>query len=199
MIAYIQGKLAQVEPTFAIVDCHGIGYKVFISLHTYGHIQGKETAKLLTHFVVREDAQLLYGFSEAFELQLFEYLISVSGVGGNTALMMLSSSNPAELSAAIARADVPMLKKIKGVGEKTAARIVLELKDKVSLLGGASAAQHAGMGEAAEVQQRRQEALAALVGLGIAKAVAEKRIAELMKTHDNALTVPELIKLGLRS
>lgn len=197
MIAYIQGKIAEIEPAFVIIDCNGVGYKILVSLTTHTKIRGQGTVKLHTYHLVREDAQLLYGFADKDEMFLFELLISVSGVGANTAITMLSSSLPREIAGYIQRGDVSNLKRIKGIGEKTAARIVLELKDK--LTGVASSP--LGVVAAADdgLSLKKQEALTALLSLGFPKAVMEKRIADILKAEGNDIAVEQLIKLALRN
>ncbi|MFN0200250.1 MAG: Holliday junction branch migration protein RuvA, partial [Bacteroidia bacterium] len=133
MIAYIEGKIAHKEPTHVVIDCHGVGYFIKISLHTYTQVQNLESVKLHTYFQVREDAHILYGFFDIKEKNLFEHLLSVSGIGGNTALTMLSATSAGELSSLIRTQNVLQLKRIKGIGQKTAERIVLELKDKLPM------------------------------------------------------------------
>jgi Holliday junction DNA helicase RuvA len=133
MIAHLEGNISEIDPTAVIIDCNGVGYLVKISLYTFSAIQKLPKVKLFTHLQVREDAHVLYGFSEVRERKLFEHLMSVSGVGGNTALMMLSSLSPDELAHAIVTANEKLLQSIKGIGGKTAARIILELKDKIKL------------------------------------------------------------------
>lgn len=196
MIAFVQGPLVELEPTHAVVDCSGVGYRVRISLNTYAAIQGKEKIRLLTHFMVREDAQLLYGFVEKQEQHLFELLIGISGVGGNTALMVLSSLSPADLLQAIAQEDVAALKRVKGIGAKTAGRIVLELKDKIQDTDLAGASQTlAPVGK----QAQKQEAAAALLSLGFGKADINKRLDKILADAAEDLTVEQLIKRALRN
>ena len=197
MIAYLNGPVAELEPAFVVVDCHGIGYKAWISLTTYTKIRGQEKVKILTHLHIREDAQVLYGFADRDELRIFEHLISVSGVGCNTAVAILSSSLPREVAGYIAQGDASSLKRIKGIGEKTAARIVLELKDKIGDLAYGTAA--SGGGQNAALSEKKQEALAALTALGFPKAVMEKRIAEILKAEGTAMPVEQLIKMALRN
>jgi len=197
MIAYVKGKLAHLEPALAIVDCHGIGYGVKISLTTYNSIQGKDEVRPWTFFQVREDAQILYGFSEESEKKLFELLISISGVGGNTALTILSSLSPKELFEAIRMEHTHVLKAVKGIGAKTAGRIVLELKDKIDVgeTGMASGATSAS----GSVNKTKQDALQALQQLGMPRAVMAKRVDQLIKEHGNEISVEEIIKLALKN
>lgn len=196
MIAYVQGKLAEAEPTHAIVECGGIGYMVRISLNTYGEIREREQVKLYTFFQVREDAHVLYGFSRPDEREIFELLISVSGVGGNTALLILSGMTTADLGQTLHTGNLAALKRIKGIGEKTAARILLELKDKIRPAGTAVSAPLAQAGESA---QNRSEALAALIRLGLPKAEMEKRLEKIEKEQGSGLSVEQMIKSALRN
>lgn len=131
MIAYVKGLLAHKNPSFVVIEAGGIGYHVNISLYTYTKIEGAETVKLLTHFHVKEDQQTLFGFYEEQERNIFRLLISVSGVGPATALVVLSSMNPDELRAAVIGEDVGTIRRVKGIGPKTAQRIILDLKDKM--------------------------------------------------------------------
>lgn len=193
MIAYLNGKIDQLEPTFVVVECAGVGYSARISLATYTQLRGKETIKLPTYLQVREDAQTLYGFYDPREKALFELLISVSGVGGNTAMMILSSTQVEEFYQAIQQEDVQSLKQVKGIGAKTAARIILELKDKIK-----GEAVEAVPGVDAHLGQKKQEALAALVNLGLPKAAMEKRVQEILQQHGAGVAVADIIKLALK-
>jgi len=194
MIAYLSGNVIELEPTHAIIDCHGVGYLAKISLNTYGQLKDQQVAKLHTYLQVREDAQTLFGFGEKKEKKLFEQLISISGVGGNTALMILSSLSAEELVSAIQQGDDQTLKRIKGIGAKTAARIVLELKDKVAtevpipqdLINNSSS-------------QKREEALAALLTLGFPKQTMIKRIEKILTDLGPDTSVEEIIKRALKS
>lgn len=203
MIAFLQGNIAEVDPTYAVIDCQGVGYMVKISLYTYSAIREAKTIKLHTHLQVREDAHVLYGFSEVRERKLFEHLISVSGVGGNTALMVLSSLSLDELAHAIVTANEKLLQSIKGIGGKTAARIILELKDKVKLdklVGELTPGSNAAAGASAfSGMQQREEALRALVNLGFPKLQMEKKLDDLIKKDGDGLTVEQLIKAALKS
>ncbi|MEL6252407.1 MAG: Holliday junction branch migration protein RuvA [Bacteroidota bacterium] len=196
MIAYLDGKLAQIDPSFAIIECNGIGYLVKISLNTFSQIKEKEKVKLLTYFQVREDAQVLYGFSNAREKVLFEQLISISGVGGNTAIMILSSISPEELYMAIQSEDTMALKRVKGIGAKTAGRIVLELKDKIKLDGEIASP---GVGQKLAESSKKQEALTALANLGLPKTQMSKRIDKILSEADGDLSVEQIIKQALRN
>lgn len=196
MIAFIEGKIAHIEPTHVIVDTGGIGYQVRISINTYERIREKPTTRLHTYFQVREDAQVLYGFDQAQEKKLFEQLISISGVGGNTAVVILSSISPEDLFTAIRTGDAFALKQVKGIGAKTAGRIILELKDKITLEGAEVGSGGAGK---ASISGQKEEAISALAQLGLSKSEAAKRIEKVQKAHGNQLPVAELIKLALRN
>ncbi|MEM7373841.1 MAG: Holliday junction branch migration protein RuvA [Bacteroidota bacterium] len=196
MIAYLSGKVAQLEPTHVIIDCGGIGYLVKISLNTYTQIQGKTEAKLHTHFMVREDAQVLFGFSDAKEQKLFEQLISISGVGGNTAITILSSISANDLVTAVANEDAATLKRVKGIGAKTAGRIILELKDKINLPATSSDTSMTGK---INLGQKKQEALAALIQLGFSRAQMSKRLDRIVQEQGEDVSVEEMIKLALRN
>lgn len=194
MIAYLEGKLAVKEPTHLIIDINGMGYEVKISLNTFSAIKLKESAKIYTHFHVKEDAQTLFGFFEASEKKRFLELISISGVGPSTALMILSSLSPDELANAIAAENTGMIQQVKGVGAKTAQRIVLELKDKMKKEG--------LLDKAVELvpsanNTLRIEALSALTTLGINKSVADKTIQSILKENQD-ISLEDLIKLALK-
>ena len=192
MFDFVEGKIAEKNPAFAVVDCHGVGYHLPISLNTFSRIPDSGIVKLFTHFVVREDAQLLYGFADKEERQLFRLLISVNGVGSATALMILSALPPSELSGIIASGNDIALRAIKGVGPKTAQRIIIELKDKVGKVG-----------IAAELfpnaqNKSKEEALSALVTLGFNKQAVEKFLDKQIKENPSGL-VEDLIRLGLKT
>lgn len=187
MYEYISGKLASLTAATAVVDCGGVGYLLEISLSTYSAIQEKEEVKLWVHEVIREDAHLLYGFYASAEREMFRMLLGVNGVGAATARMMLSSLSVEELTNAIASQDVKMVQRVKGVGAKTAQRIVLELQDKVSSFGVTVAAP--------AMNRNKEEALSALVMLGFPKVAADKVLQKL----DGKLSVEELIKESLKS
>jgi Holliday junction DNA helicase RuvA len=197
MIAFLDGKLAHKDPTYVIIDANGVGYLVKISLQTYGSLnQGNERVKLHTLLIVREDSQTLYGFSTIDEKELFENLLSVSGIGPSTAIVMLSSLSSNEIKQAIVSEDVRTVQSIKGIGAKTAARAIIELKDKLSKEIIAT-----GVNPTVFASQNltlRSEALSALVTLGIPKATAEKSVDQLLKRTGGDITLEELIKLALR-
>lgn len=196
MIAYLNGRLAHKDPTYVLLEVSGVGYEVKISLHTFAALKDKEQCKLLTYLHIKEDAHTLYGFMEGAEKRLFQHLISVSGIGPGTALMMLSSLNPSELEYAIVHEDVRTLSGVKGIGAKTAQRVILELRDKV--MKGEVINPSASLTATAH-NTVRQEALSALVTLGINRAAAEKSLDTLVKQHGNTLSLEELIKLALKN
>jgi Holliday junction DNA helicase RuvA len=191
MIDYISGTVIELNPAIVVIECNGIGYGINISLNTYGALEKKEKCIVFVHEAIREDAYILFGFAEKAERDLFRQLITVSGVGANTARMMLSSLKPSELSRAIVEADVNVLKAIKGIGLKTAQRIIVDLKDKVG--------KHAGSGEIIDFSDNtaREEALSALVMLGFAKNSASKTLDSLLK-ENRSLTVEELVRKALK-
>ncbi|MGB0881471.1 MAG: Holliday junction branch migration protein RuvA [Vicingaceae bacterium] len=192
MIAQIQGKLIDKTPTYVVIDCGGVGYEVKISLNTFSQLGESETCMLYTHFVVREDAQLLYGFKETSERELFRLLISVSGVGSATAMMILSSLSPNETKQAILNKDVNTLKSVKGIGAKSAERIIIDLRDKIGKVDGESIISEPLNNTV------KEEALSALVMLGFGKNPAEKALTKLIKSGED-FTVEELIKRALKS
>tara|TARA_B110000014_G_C20070902_1_gene558503 strand:+ start:227 stop:811 length:585 start_codon:yes stop_codon:yes gene_type:complete len=193
MITHIDGILEEKNPAFTIIDVNGIGYLLYITLNTYSELPDKGRVRLLTHFVVREDAQLLYGFSTIEERQMFKELINVSGVGASTAMLVLSSLKPDEVASAIINEDVEMFKKIKGIGSKSAQRIIVDLKDKVSKFEFST--QISGNQD----NTIKNEALSALMVLGVDKKKAEDVISRIIENAENSLTVEELIKKTLKS
>ncbi|SDL83349.1 Holliday junction branch migration protein RuvA [Siphonobacter aquaeclarae] len=197
MIAYLDGKLTYKEPAYAIVDVQGVGYEVRISLQTFSALPAiPEKCRLFTYLAIREDAHVLFGFAEPGEKQLFLDLVSVSGIGPNTALVMLSSLSAAEIKQAIAAEDLRVIQGIKGIGAKTAQRVILELKDKMrkeSLTGGTTQTSLLTGGSSAV----RNDAISALVVMGIPRPAAEKSVETILKKQPD-VTVEELIKLSLR-
>ena len=195
MIAYIEGNLTQKEPTHAIIEAAGVGYYIRISLNTYSSIKGiSGKCKLYTHLQIKEDAHSLFGFSDNIEKKVFQELISVSGIGPGTAMVMLSSMNASEVQQAIASEDIRAIQSIKGIGAKTAQRVILELKDKMKkdilVIDNQSPTYiH---------NTKRNEALSALVTLGIAKNVAEKNLEMIIKKEGENLSLEQLIKLALK-
>ncbi len=196
MIHYIKGEITFKSPTFVVVETGGIGYKVNISLNTYAQIEKSERVKLLTTFLVKEDSQTLYGFADDAERQLFGMLLSVSGVGPSTTQVMLSSMTAEEIKSAIVGEDVNAFKKVKGVGPKTAKRIILDLKDKILKDGGDVMTLTPA---AAADNTMRNEALLALVGLGYSKIPAQKALNRVLKEDKSIETVQDLVKAGLRA
>lgn len=193
MYAYIDGKLVFKSPTMVVIEAGGIGYQMHISLNTYGNLKEGERCKLYTWLHVKEDAHTLYGFADEGERKLFLHLISVSGIGPSTCRMMLSSITPAEIQAAIVKGDVPLIQRIKGIGPKSAQRIILELQDKLKKEGSESLIampQHT---------TAKEEALSALIMLGFAKGVAEKSLDQVIKSGEANLSVEQLIKSALKT
>lgn len=197
MYEYISGILAELNPSYAVVEnAGGIGWLINISLNTYSLIENQEKVKLYVHHVVREDAQLLFGFADKSEREIFRMLIDVSGIGPNTARVILSSMSPAELQAAILQENAKLIGKVKGIGPKTAQRVVIELKDKIAKAdvmdsgAGSSGVQATGT--------HREEALAALVMLGYQKAQADKAIDQALAS-DPRMSTEDLIKFALRN
>ena len=191
MYEYIKGNLTLLAPTYAVIDVQGIGYNVLISLQTYSCLSGRTEAKLYIHQIVREDANLLYGFFDEQERQILRLLINVNGVGPSTALMMLSSLSADEVRTAILQENVSTLKGVKEIGLKTAQRIVVDLKDKVTSAG----VSEQFLGNTGS--SLRAEALSALVALGFAKTPAEKAIDKLLQQSSD-YTVEDLIKAALK-
>ena len=191
MITHIHGKLVEKTPTYVVVDVNGIGYKIKISLQTFSAIDG-EFCKLYTHLSVKEDSHTLFGFFEESERHLFRNLISVSGVGPSTAQVILSTYSPDEIIHHITTADVKAIESIKGIGGKTAQRIIIDLKDKVAK----------GMPTSDLMFDRidntiREEALSALLALGFAKKAAESKIDKVLKSTPKIASVEELVKTAL--
>jgi len=191
MIEHIQGKLVEKNPTYTIIDCSGVGYFINISLNTFSKIPDKENLKLFTHFVVREDANILYGFYEKEEREIFRMLISVNGVGVNTARVILSTLTPSQAQEAILTENVDQLKSVKGIGAKTAQRIILDLRDKIGKnieLSDISLPKH---------NTSKEEALSALEVLGFARKQSMKVVDKFLK-NEPGLSVEELIKSALK-
>lgn len=192
MITHIQGKLVEKNPTDVVIDCNGVGYMLNISLHTFSQIPDQEFLKLYTHLQVREDAHTLYGFASTTERELFRLLISVSGIGANTARTMLSSLTPKQIREGIATEDVALIKSIKGIGIKTAQLVIIDLKDKILKIY--------DIDEVSVTQSNtnKDEALSALEVLGFAKKQAEKVIDKIVKVEPEA-NVETIIKLALKN
>ena len=197
MIDYIKGELAELSPATATVEAAGVGYAMSISLTTYSAIQGKNTVKLYVYEAIREDAYVLYGFSGKKEREMFQLLITVSGVGANTARMVLSSMSVAELCAAISTGDERLIKSIKGIGLKTAQRIIVDLKDKIVALGIADELPAGGSAAVAVDTAVRDEAVAALTMLGFSPAPTQKVVVQILKDQPDA-PVEQVVKLALK-
>ena len=198
MMAYLKGKLAYKDPTYVIIDINGVGYQVKISLNTYAAIKDEEQILLLTYLSVKEDSHTLYGFKEEAEKKIFMDLISISGVGPNTGLMILSSLSSDELEQAISNEDHATIQRVKGIGAKTAQRIVLELKDKIKRDGYMDSSK-AGTGFMNKNNKIKQEALQALITLGFTKSAAEKNIESIIKKSGPEISLEDLIKASLKS
>lgn len=192
MIAHIQGKLVEKNPTEVVIDCNGVGYSVSISLHTYGLLPSSDFLKLYTFLLIKEDSHSLFGFVEKSEREIFKLLLSVSGIGANTARTMLSSLEPKQIINAIASGDVAVIQSIKGIGAKTAQRAIIELKDKVLKLY-----------DIEEVSlmsnnTNKDEALSALEVLGFVRKTAEKVVDKIVSSTPDA-TVENIIKQALKN
>ena len=194
MIHHLRGKLVSLAPTAAVVECGGVGYELLISLFTYGNWSGKEEVLAYTHLVVREDAHVLYGFAGTDEREVFLALLGVSGVGASTARMVLSALDPGAARAAIASGDVGLLKGVKGIGVKTAQRIVVDLQDKI---GAGSVDVPSGLFSGPR-NKVREEALGALVSLGFDKNRCEKTVDQIISKSPEELPVEALIKQALK-
>jgi Holliday junction DNA helicase RuvA len=195
MIAFLKGKLVRKEPTFVIIDVNGIGYHVHISLQTYSEIKDQENILLFTHLSIREDAHVLFGFSKENEKKLFQLLISVNGVGPSTAIVMLSFMSIDELKNAIIHDDAVALQRIKGIGGKTAQRVIIELKDKLKKDSLEEILPNTGVRH----NTLRNEALSALITLGINKVAAEKSVDVVLKKSGNTITLEDLVKQALKN
>ena len=196
MIHHLHGRLVEKHPTHVVVECGGVGYYVAISLTTYDQLGDDELVKIHTHMVVREDAQLLYGFASEDERTLFLQLLGVNGVGANTARLILSAMDPDTAAAAIASGDVDAMKKVKGIGAKTAQRIIVDLQDKVTASG--AAPQGAGTTLSAAHNTIKADALGALTSLGFDKAKCNAVLDKLLESQGNSATLEGLIKAALR-
>lgn len=196
MYEFIRGEVAGLSPAHAVIETPGgVGYYLSISLQTYTSIGSQKNVKLYTHFIVREDTQQLFGFYDPMERELFRLLIGVSGVGGNTARMILSSFAPEELQVIIATGKAEVLKSVKGLGLKTSQKIIVELKDKVGAVGSGNAVQVAlGAGATMPVFD---EALSALTMLGFAKAASEKVLRQIIQEEPGA-AVEDIVRIALK-
>lgn len=196
MIAFLKGRLFHKDPTFVVMEVNGIGYHVHISLQTYADIKDQEQIMLFTHLSIREDAHVLFGFSKEAEKRMFQMLVSVNGVGPSTAIVMLSYMSIDELKSAIVHDDATTLQRIKGIGGKTAQRVIIELKDKLKkdaleeIIPSQTGVRHNTL---------RNEALSALITLGINRSAAEKSVDMVLKKSGNTLTLEELVKQALKN
>lgn len=192
MIAHIQGKLVEKNPTEVVIDCNGVGYHVNISLHTYSLIPDLESIKLFTYLQIKEDSHTLFGFAEKSEREIFKMLISVSGIGASIARTMLSSLEPKQIIQAIAVGDVSTVQSIKGIGSKTAQRVILDLKDKVLKVY--------DLDEVSILQDNtnKDEALSALEVLGFNRKLAEKSVEKIVKENPDA-SIETIIKQALKN
>lgn len=196
MIEFIRGALAELNPTYAVIECGGVGYMANISLNTYSALEGKSEAKLYIHEAIREDAYQLYGFETTSEREVFRLLTSVSGVGASTARVMVSAMNAGELKSVIMSGDVKALKGVKGIGLKTAERIVVELKDKIGKLD-VSVSSSASQPSAAPTSTTKEESLQALEVLGYNKAQASKVVDKILSDNPE-LKVEGVVKAAFK-
>ena len=192
MIAHLQGKLVEKTPTEVIIDCNGVGYHVNISLHTYSLLPASVAIKLFTYLQVKEDSHTLFGFVEKSEREIFKMLLSVSGIGASIARTMLSSLEPKQIIHAIASADVVTIQSIKGIGSKTAQRVILDLKDKVLKLYDLDEV------SMSQSNTNKDEALSALEVLGFVRKSAERVVEKIVKENPDA-TIENIIKLALKN
>ncbi len=192
MITHLKGRLVEKNPTFVVIECAGVGYFVNISLHTFSNISGSESIQLYTHLQVKEDSHTLFGFAEKSEREIFRLLLSVSGIGSSIARTMLSSLTPVQIKNAIASGDVPTIQAVKGIGTKTAQRVILDLKDKVLKIY-----------DIDEVSPNsnntsKEEALSALEVLGFARRQSENAVDKVL-SQDSTLSVEDIIKHALKN
>src|SRR5690554_5251121 len=191
MISHIQGRLIEKNPTDVVIDCNGVGYSINISMHTFSELPDSENIKLFTHLIVREDAHILYGFTSVAEREIFRLLISVSGVGASIARTMLSSLAPDQVIDAIAQNDIAVIQSVKGIGAKTAQRVVLDLKDKILKVYGLSDI------SVDTSNTNKNEALSALETLGFVRKKAEK-VCDAIVKDDPQASVEMIIKQALK-
>lgn len=192
MITHLKGKLVEKSPTHVVIECSGVGYFVNISLHTFAKIQDEENIKLFTHLQIKEDAHTLFGFAEQSEREIFRLLLSVSGIGASIARTMLSSITPTQIRDAIATENVALIQGIKGIGVKTAQRVIIDLKDKVLKVS--------EIGEVSHMSNNtnKEEALSALEVLGFVRKHAEKVVDKVL-IQDASLSAENIIKLALKN
>ena len=192
MITQLRGRLVEKNPTHIVVDCNGIGYEVNISLHTFSRLRGEEQITIYTHLQVKEDSHTLYGFMEKAERLVFRQLLSVSGIGANTARMMLSSLTPEQVVEAISTEDLDTIQSVKGIGKKTAQRVILDLKDKIR-----SSEEYSEIVNTPS-NSNKEEALSALETLGYTRKQSEKIISKICNNNPDA-NVEDIIKLALKN
>ncbi len=192
MIHHLKGKLVEKNPTYVIIECSGVGYFVNISLHTFSKVPDGEQIQLYTHLQVKEDSHTLFGFAEKSEREIFRLLLTVSGIGSSTARIMLSSMSPGQIRDAIANADVPKIQAIKGIGAKTAQRVILDLRDKILKVYDIDEL------STTSNNTNKDEALSALEVLGFARRQAEKVVDKVI-SQDTSLSVENIIKLALKN
>jgi len=192
MYEFIEGKFEQQTPSYIVVNAGGVGYHIEISLTTFADLKEKTQGRVLTHLIVREDERILFGFSTKTERDLFRMLLSVNGIGAGTARMLLSSLNCRELLSAIGEGNVVAIKQVKGIGEKTAQRVVLELRDKISKMGFISEQSSVGN------NKNYDQAFKALQTLGFNKIVIEKTLSKIMKEASSTITTEDIIKAALK-
>jgi len=192
MYSYFKGKLVEKNPTDVVIECGGVAYHLNISLQTYSQIKDREEVLLFAHLIVREDSHTLFGFFEKAERTMFRHLISVSGIGANTARMILSSMNSEDVFNAIITNNIGAFQSVKGVGAKTAQRVILDLKDKVAKSSGSAEIIDGAYNTNAE------EALSALVMLGFNRNIANNAIQKVIKTNGHSLTVENMVRLTLK-
>tara|TARA_R110002051_G_scaffold83060_1_gene147481 strand:- start:1587 stop:2168 length:582 start_codon:yes stop_codon:yes gene_type:complete len=192
MVTHLKGKLVEKNPTHLVIECSGVGYFVNISLHTFSKIGDSESIQLFTHLQVKEDSHTLFGFAEKSEREIFRLLLSVSGIGSSTARTMLSSLSPGQVRDAIATGDVPTIQGIKGIGAKTAQRVILDLKDKILKIYDIDEV------SATSNNTNKDEALSALEVLGFVRKQAEKVVDKVLG-QDSSLSVENIIKLALKN
>ena len=201
MIEYVKGEVVEITPAYAVIDVHGVGYGLNISLNTFSAIQGKNEARLWVYEAIREDAYVLFGFGTKEERDMFLLLITVSGVGANTARVILSELTVAELCNVIATGNERILKSVKGIGLKTAQRIIVDLKDKIPEVGAQEIRNTGGQTNAptmsAEQKQVRDEAVGALTMLGFSPAPTQKVVNAILKEHPDA-PVEQVVKMALK-
>lgn len=186
------------EPMLLVLDNHGIGYELRVSLHTSGHVKGLESCRLWVWLHVKEDAHTLYGFYEYAEKEIFMQLVAISGIGPSTALMITSALSPQEIREAILSGHTAVFQAVKGIGTKTAQRLILELRDKLMKTAPRMPLAVGGVATAADDSLAAEDAIAALVSLGIARNMAEKTVATILKEHPGAVSTEQIIKLALK-